>query len=173
MKTKLHFSTIGKNSPRRDTVKLHPRRSVAVAIAALLEIAGLIGLGYAFIPTIDGQPPAVQAQPSKSPSPTPTVTLPSGRVAVSPIPPKPEARGKVRLRTTTIPSPPRAVPLCTVTGHEECDVYEDWEIDDGVWDHVIGYHTGNCHTVITSIDGCTGEATTTGGGRGEPPDTLQ
>jgi hypothetical protein len=152
-------------------VKLHSRRSVAVAIAALLEIAGLIGLGYAFIPTIEGQPPAVQAQPSKSPSPS--VTLPSGRVAVPPVPPKPEVRSKVRFGTTVIPSPPRAVPLCTVTGHEECDVYEDWAVIDGVWDHVVGYHTGGCHTVITSIDGCTGEGTTGGGRDREPPDTLQ
>jgi len=38
-----------------DALELRPYRSVTLAIAAFLEIAGLIGLVYALTPTIDGQ----------------------------------------------------------------------------------------------------------------------
>src|SRR5437016_3475508 len=143
-------------------MKLQPCSSVVVAIAALLEIAGLIGLGYAFIPTIHGQPPVVPAPPSKSPSPSPSpsVTLPGGRIAVPPPTPKPELQSTVsKGLKVKIPIPPRAVPLCTVTGYTECDVYEDqWS------DGHVSYHTGNCHQFTTTEGNCGGGGEGTTGG---------
>lgn len=82
-----------------------------------------------------------------------------------------EVSGKLLRGRMVRPLPPgggealtglRAMAACTVSGHEECDVYEDWvEVDGRRW--TTGYHLENCRTSIDSVD-CEGGPPVGGGG---------